>query len=176
LCKKFLSDYGIKLIQVPLDLPEPRTDDLQEIAKEKILFAYRQIKKPCIVLDSGFYIHSLNGFPKTFVNLALETIGINGILKLVNGKPRECEFRNCLGYLDNALSEPIYFKSNVKGKLSEIPQGEIRSHHWSKLHLIFIPKNENKTLAEMTPDEYTKWITGYVNSFAAKFAEWVSKR
>jgi len=68
-------------------LPEPRSDDLREIAKEKVLFAYKKIRKPCIVLDFGFYIHSLNGFPKAFVNFVLETIGIEDILKLVDGKP-----------------------------------------------------------------------------------------
>ena len=37
--KNILSKYGIKLTQVPLDLPEPRSDNLQKIVKEKILFA-----------------------------------------------------------------------------------------------------------------------------------------
>lgn len=83
-----LSKYGIEVVQVALDIPEPRSDDLREIAKEKVLFAYEQIQKPCIALDAGFYVHSLNGFPKAFVNFALETIGIEGILRLVEGKPR----------------------------------------------------------------------------------------
>jgi len=80
-----LSQSGIEVVHYPLELPEPRSDDLREIAKEKVLFAYKKIGKPCIVLDSGFYVHSLNGFPKKFVNFVLETIGIEGILKLVNG-------------------------------------------------------------------------------------------
>ena len=81
-----LSGYNIEVVQAELKLPEPRTDDLREIAREKVSFAYQQIKKPCIAIDTGFYIHSLNGFPKTFVNLALETIGVEGILRLVEGK------------------------------------------------------------------------------------------
>ena len=172
-----LSQYGIEVVHYPLELPEPRSDDLREIAKEKVLFAYEKIGKPCIALDSGFYVHSLNGFPKAFVNFVLETIGINGILQLVDGKPRDCEFRNCLAYLDDALSEPVYFESNVEGLLSDSSRGEMRDYYWSKLFLVFIPKDANKTLAEMTFDEYQDWRTQrYKDSFATKFAEWISHR
>jgi XTP/dITP diphosphohydrolase len=172
-----LSRYGIEIVQIPLDMPEPRSDDLQEIAREKVLFAYEQIQKPCIALDAGFYIDSLNGFPKTFVNLALETIGIDGILKLVEGKPKTCEFRNCLAYMDENLSEPVYFESRVSGELSENPRGVIEDYAWSELFLIFIPEGTNKTLAEMTFDEYQAWrAQRYQDSFATKFAQWISRR
>jgi len=172
-----LAKYGIKVIHFPLNLPEPRSDDLKEIAREKVLFAYEQIKKPCIALDSGFYIHSLNGFPKAFVNFALETIGIEGILRLIEGKPRGCEFRNCLAYFDNTLKEPVYFESKVEGKLSKFPRGKMREYYWSELFLIFIPKGESKTLAEMSFDEYQKWSARrYRDSFATRFGEWFSKK
>ena len=172
-----LSKYGIEVVHYPLELPEPRSDNLREIAKEKVLFAYEKIGKPCVVLDSGFYVHSLNGFPKAFVNFALETIGIEGILKLVDGKPRDCEFRNCLAYLDETLSEPAYFESNVDGLLSDFPRGEMRDYCWSKLFLVFVPRSANKTLAEMTFDEYQEWRNQrYKDSFATKFAEWISHR
>ncbi len=172
-----LTKYGVEVVHCPLELPEPRSDDLKKIAKEKVLFAYEKIGKPCIALDSGFYVHSLNGFPKAFVNFALETIGIDGILRLVDGKPRNCEFRNCLAYLDETLSEPAYFESNVEGLLSDFPRGEMRDYYWGKLFLVFIPKDANKTFAEMTFEEYQEWRNQrYKDSFATNFAEWISQR
>ena len=45
--------------------------------------AYRLVNKPCIALDCGFWIDELNGFPRAFVNFALNTIGIDGMLKLM---------------------------------------------------------------------------------------------
>lgn len=172
-----LLKYGIKVVHYPLDLPEPRTDDLKAIAKEKILFAYQKIKKPCIVIDSGFFVPALSGFPKTYVNFVLETIGIEGILKLVEKKKRECEFRNCLAYLDESLSEPVYFQSSIKGLLSNFPRGKIKEHHWSKLFLIFVPKGFKKTLAEMDDKEYKIWSNKiHKNSYLGKFGKWTSKR
>ena len=168
-----LSRYDIKVTHYPLGLPEPRSDDLKEIARDKVQFAYERIKKPCIALDSGFYIHSLKGFPKSFVNFSLDTIGIEGILRLVDGKPRDCEFRNCLAYLDQHLLDPLYFESSVEGDLSEEPRGVMKDYYWSELFLVFIPKNSNKTLAEMTFEEYRAWREErYRDSFASKFGEW----
>ncbi|MBL7160432.1 MAG: hypothetical protein ISS93_01105 [Candidatus Aenigmarchaeota archaeon] len=172
-----LKRYDIEVVQVHLDIPEPRSDDLQEIAKEKVLFAYDHIKKPAIAQDAGFYIHSCNGFPGAFVNLALNTIGIPGLLKLVDGEPRGCEFRNCLAYLDSSLKEPVYFESSVKGTLSEQPRGEKGEHFWSDLSFIFVPEGETKTLAEMGMDEYQEWREVRLrDSFSSKFAEWFSMR
>ena len=57
--KRRIEKYAIKIIQIPLKMPEPRSYDVEEIAKAKIEFAYKQIRKPVVVLDAGFYIPSL---------------------------------------------------------------------------------------------------------------------
>lgn len=171
-----LSKYGIEVVHVPIDLPEPRSDELRTIAKEKVLFAHETIKKPCIALDAGFYIHSLNGFPKAFVNFALETIGLEGILKLVEGKPRGCEFRNCIAYFDGSLSEPLYFESENNGVLAEAQRGVPRDYLWSPLGTIFIPSGRVKTLAEMTREDYLAWrLERDKVSAIVKLAEWLAK-
>ncbi len=189
-------NYDIRVIHSPLDLPEPGdallaggkeaiqqllslTHDktqLQEIAEGKVLAAYGQIQKPCIALDSGFYIHSLNGFPGAYVNVALtsEDCGIYGILKLISGKARECEFSNCLAYYDG--KEVMYFESAVGGILANAPRGEEKKRSWSVLAMIFIPEGETKTLAEMTDAEYEQWRNKRRDFFATKFAGWFSNR
>jgi XTP/dITP diphosphohydrolase len=169
-----LSSYHIGLLKFPIDLPEPRTDDVRKIARDKVLFAYNRIKKPCIALDAGFYIDALNGFPKAFVNFALETIKLEGILKLVEDKPRDCEFRQSLAYLDDKLSEPEYFESINRGKIAEEPRGLEQDYHWSELSLIFIPEGETKTLAEMNKEEYQAWRKRrQSHSYETKFKDWI---
>lgn len=171
--KRVLSQYGIKVIHVPKDLPEPRTDDLREIARQKVLAAYKEVRKPVVALDAGFYIHSLKGFPRAFVNFALKTIGIEGILKLTEDKPRECEFIECLAYYDGRPEEPLIFESSVRGTLTTEPRGRMKKRAWSKLFKIFIPEGEEKTLAQMTDKEYFEWSERHhKNSYATKFAKW----
>lgn len=173
--KRNLSCYKINVIHFPVDLPEPRTDDLGKIAKQKVLAAFKKIKKPVVALDAGFYIYSLKGFPKAFVNPILETIGIEGLLKLTEDKPRECEFRECLAYYDKNLPEPLVFESSVRGKLSAQPKERMKDYAWSKLFLIFIPEGKQKTLSQMTFEEYQRWSRQHhqsSSSYAVQFAKW----
>jgi XTP/dITP diphosphohydrolase len=174
---RIFSKYGIEAIQFPIKFPEPRTDDVKEIVKEKVLFAWQKIKKPCIALDAGFFIPSLNGFPKAFVNFALETIGIEGLLKLVEGKSRDCEFRESLAFFDHSLREPLTYWGVVKGRLAEAERGEKRDYFWSDLFYVFIPEGKEKTLAEMEPEEYFQWSQMLdKNSYLGEFAEWFLKK
>jgi XTP/dITP diphosphohydrolase len=174
---KTMSKYRINVIQIPLETPEPRSDDVAEIAKSKVLYAFEKIGKPCVALDAGFYIDSLNGFPKAFVNFALSTIGVEGILKLLNGKKRECEFRHCLAYMDNTLRKPMLFQSNVRGSLTRSKKGELKSFNWSALSQIFIPKSASKTLAQMSEKEYYSWRErSDSDKYEREFAEFVLDR
>jgi hypothetical protein len=47
-------EFGLKLSHAQMELPEPRSEDLKIIAKEKVLHAYRQLGRPCIAVDAGF--------------------------------------------------------------------------------------------------------------------------
>ena len=172
-----LQSLDIKVEQANIDLPEPRSYDVVEIAKHKVLYAYKKIKKPVVTLDSGFYIPSLNGFPRAFVNFALETIENWGILKLVKGLDRSCEFRECLAYLTPEMEEPEYFSFAIKGTLAEKERGTKKDYHWSTLALIFIPEGYDKTLAEMEKEEYIEWRReSHGNGAGKQFAKWLGNQ
>ena len=142
----------IKFTTYDFELNEPRSDDLKEIATAKVKQAYSIVKKPCIALDTGFYIDELNGFPRTFVNFTLETIGINGILKLMEGKEnRKCSFQECLAFHDG--KEIHYFYGHHDGILTKEVIGKDRKEKWSDLWYIFKPMYFDKTLAEMNEEE-----------------------
>ena len=148
--KRNLKDINFSIFEYELD--EPRSDDIEYISKAKVMEAYQIVKKPCISLDCGFWIDELQGFPKTFVNFALETIGIKGILKLMEGKEnRDCRFTECLSYFDgNKLHQ---FMGKHEGILSKEIIGIDTEKRWSDLWYIFIPKGYKKTLAQMTDEE-----------------------
>ncbi|OGI25150.1 MAG: hypothetical protein A3J76_03015 [Candidatus Moranbacteria bacterium RBG_13_45_13] len=175
--RRDLAGCGVEIVQILLDIPEPRSSDVREIALEKIAYAFRNLRKPVVVLDAGFYIHSLNGFPRAYVNFVLETIGLEGILTLAVGKSRECEFRQCLVFKDESMNEPVCFQSCIRGTLATESRGQIQAHHWSPLSLIFMPEGQSKTLAEMSRDEYNQWHwPGRKNSAAKLFTGYLKGR
>jgi len=166
---------NIKLSTIDFELDEPRSDDIQEIAKSKVIQAYEMVKKPCIALDTDFRIDELNGFPRAFVNFSLETIGIEGILKLMENKNnRACAFNECLAYHDGKKIH--YFYGKHPGQLSNEIQGIDRKEKWSDLWYVFIPKGFNKTLAQMNEQERDnrRTIDGSYSAME-KFAEWYQK-
>ncbi|MEM0201130.1 MAG: non-canonical purine NTP pyrophosphatase [Candidatus Micrarchaeaceae archaeon] len=175
--KRDFKKYSIDLEHISLSLPEIQSYNVDEIIGGKLSAAYKHVKKPCIVHDSGFFIPSLNGFPGALVHPILDKIDIDGILKLVDGKNRECYFYESIGYLDGIMKNPIFFSIKIKGSISEKPMGTKDKHHWSRLYEIFIPDKYNKTLAEMKKEKYIKWHDSYeINSYSARFAQWYKNR
>jgi len=148
--EKYFKD--LKITTYEYELSEPRSDDIKLIATAKVKEAYEVVKKPCMAMDADFYIDALNGFPKAFVNFALDTIGVDGILKLMEDKDnRKCCFRQCLAYYDG--KDILYFYGENKGTLSLEKRGCDNEEKWSDLWYVFIPKNCSKTLAEMSKKE-----------------------
>ncbi len=148
----------LTLRQWNYDVPEPRSGDVQEIGVAKVKYAYNILRNPVIASDVGFYIHALNGFPRAYVDFALETIKLEGILELLSIKSnRSCEFRECLAYMDASLHEPRVFFGFIPGSVALVPRGERKDHLWSELPKIFIPKGGRHTLAELTMDQYARW-------------------
>ena len=132
---------NLKFSTFNYELAEPRSDDIKEIATAKVEEAFAIVKKPCIALDTDFRIEELNGFPRAFVNFSLDTIGINGILKLMEGKEnRKCAFNECLAYHDG--KDIHYFYGKHPGNLSEEIQGLDRAEKWSDLWYIFKPQKD----------------------------------
>ena len=142
---------GAEVRGVPMDFDEPRSNDLTYIARKKAEQAKKWIESPFFVQDAGFYIPTLNGFPGSYVNFALKTIGVEGILKLMEGKEdRSCAFRQCLVYWDGQ-KESIFTCENP-GRIAEAYAGRDRSEQWSGLWHIFIPEGGERTLSEYTDE------------------------
>ena len=170
--QKYLKDVKFKVFEYDLD--EPRSDDIRYISKAKVMEAYELVKTPCISMDSGFFIEELDGFPRAYVNFALDTIGIDGILKLMEGKEnRKCKFTECLSYYDG---DNLYqFSGYDEGKLSTRVLGNDSNKKWSDLWYIYIPEGFDKTLAQMNDEErYARKEnkSEYTKSSLEEFAKW----
>lgn len=167
--QRTLKNVNLKIFEYELE--EPRSDDIKYISKYKVEQAYKIVNKPCISLDCGFWIDKLNGFPRAFVNFALETIGIQGILKLMEGKDnRKCRFTECLSYYDG--NELKQFMGYHEGFLSEKVLGKDTSDKWSELWYIYIPYGYDKTLAQMTEEERENRIRNKSVNSMEEFAKW----
>lgn len=154
--KKHFEDKLIDISYYNMNLKEPEINDIEYISKEKAKEAYAIIGHPVIVADSGFYIEDYPknpGYPGALVKRSGISKNIDGLLKMMeNVKNRNCYFLDCLTYYDG--EEFYQFLGKNEGILSKEKKGISKKEAKSNLWYVFIPKNCNKTLAEMTDLEF----------------------
>ena len=133
----------VRVEHVKLDLPEYRGDDVGEIARGKAKAAFEAVGGSLIVDDTGFYIRALKGFPGAYAAFVLDTIGMDGVLKLMEGQTdRGAYFETAVAYADD---EGIFvFKGRIEGEITFSPCGE-EGFGYDPIFSI-----GDKTLAEIT--------------------------
>lgn len=133
---------------VKFDILEVQSLDLEQVAREKALAAYRIVGKPFVVDDTGMAIAALNGLPGPFVAWFLDKLQPQGILDMIQGKAdRRAEVSTCIAYADDHGART--FLGTVQGTLAT----ELRGEAGFGYDPIFIPDGQTKTYAEMTPEE-----------------------
>ena len=139
--KKILDDFGIKLGFFKCQLEEIQSNSIQDIAKHKAKQAFKKCKKPIIVEDAGLFINSLKGFPGPYSSYVFQTIGNEGILKLLK-QNRKANFVSLISFQDKKNYES--FESKVTGFISK----NIIGDGWG-YDPIFIPSKFKKTFAQL---------------------------
>ena len=139
---------GFKLKKI--DIPEIQSLDLDEVITEKAKMAYQKIKKPVLVEDVSFEIEALNGLPGPFIKFFLQTLGTEGIIKLIGDRPTKTKVTAAVAIYDGAKLK--IFKGKVSGKLSKTSLGE----NGFGFDRIFIPKGYKKTFAQTSQAQKNK--------------------
>jgi len=140
---------GLALEPVQVDgLFEIQTPDLDEVVRHKARQAYSALQCPVMVEDSGLVFHAWNGLPGALVKWFEETVGCQGMLKMVTDfNDRSATAICCFAVYDGKNMQVA--RGEVKGTISDRIQGE-NGFGWD---VIFIPEGHEKTYGEMSPQE-----------------------
>jgi non-canonical purine NTP pyrophosphatase (RdgB/HAM1 family) len=85
----------VKLEQLKMDLTEIQSIDIGAISLFKAKQAYVELGKPVLVMDGGFYIDGLNGFPGAYTRDMVDTIPLETMVKIVSVLDvKTCHFKN----------------------------------------------------------------------------------
>ena len=141
--KQILEPLGIEIDNIKMDTIEIQADDVESIAKYSAKWASEQLKSDVLKNDSGLFVEALNGFPGPYTHYADDTLGENGLLKLLAGETnRRAYFKEVLAYCEYG-KEPITFIGITPGTIALEKSGE---YGWS-WDFVFIPDGYDKTLA-----------------------------
>ena len=152
--RMYLEPLGIEVDNIKMEIDEIQRDTCEEVVLHTVKEAYKEIKHPVLKNDSGLFIESLNGFPGVYTHYVEDTIGEDGILKLMDGiENRKAKFIEVYAYMEDEDNIKI-FTSVTKGSISNEKSG---IYGWS-YDYIFIPEGYDKTLGNYKDEErYKMW-------------------
>lgn len=140
--KQALKPLGFIIDNVKIETPEIQADDVSEVAAYSAKWACEKLGKAVLKNDSGLFVNALKGFPGVYTHYVEDTIGEDGLLKLMKDvEDRKAYFKESLAYCEPG-KEPIIFEGITKGKIDTKKSG---TYGWS-WDFIFIPDGEEKTL------------------------------
>tara|TARA_B100000900_G_scaffold53666_1_gene39783 strand:- start:472 stop:1044 length:573 start_codon:yes stop_codon:yes gene_type:complete len=156
--KKIFKKFDLKILSLS-DLnisDEPKEDGrtFEENAKIKSDYGFNKTGFPCFADDSGICIESLNWKPGVLSKRFLNNFKSNkacfeSIIKSTKKNNKQNAYFNTSISLTVKNNQNIIFNGKIDGKISEQPKGRFGFGY----DPIFIPKNYNKTLAELSAKE-----------------------
>lgn len=139
-----LSPLGMAVEHLDVDCDEIQADTLKEV----VLACMEQLKRDghrdFIVDDSGLFVPSLNDFPGVYSAYVMQTIGCQGMLRLIDGLDRRARFECCIGVCSDELGE--FTVTGVSpGRIIEEERGRAGFGY----DPIFAPDGQELTFAQM---------------------------
>ncbi len=166
--REALEPLGYTVENIKMDTPEIQADDVTEVAKFSAKWACEKLNKPVLKNDSGLFVETLKGFPGVYTHYVDDTIGEDGLLKLLEGETnRNAYFKEAIAYCKPGC-EPIVFEGITKGRIDTKKSG---TYGWS-WDFIFIPDGEEKTLGCFPDNE--RWKFWNLDSYK-KLVEFLEK-
>jgi XTP/dITP diphosphohydrolase len=168
--RKVLAEHNLATAKLRVDAIEIQDDSLENIARFSALDAVKNCKLPVFVEDAGLFIDALGGFPGPYSKYVFNTVGLEGILKLMEGvKNRDAYFMSVVAYSSPTDDEPTCFVGKIKGKIIS----ELKGTEGFGYDPIFVPNgSDGRTFAEMSTDE--KNVLSHRAQALRLFAEWYS--
>jgi len=147
--KRIAEEFGITLHQLPEDKLEDKEKTIEEVAYQNAERFAKETEYPIAVDDTGIFFKAYNNFPGANAKLVYNMIGYEGILKLMEGKPRDAEFATAVAYCE-PKKKPLVFE----GKMKVILTGSVhcKNRDVNIYERIFTTK-EGRRICDMSVEE-----------------------
>ena len=144
---------GVELMNVALDLSELQALDVAQVAAAKAAAAREVLdtpESPILVEDSGLVLGAWNGLPGAFTKWFLQSVGNEGLLKMLSPYGDRSARAVCAVALAAADGSVDVFVGEVEGSIAHEPKGS-GGFGWDP---IFVPEGDTQTYAELGPRKH----------------------
>ncbi|KAJ5540631.1 Inosine triphosphate pyrophosphatase [Penicillium pulvis] len=149
-----------------VDVPEIQ-GTIEEIAKEKARRASEAINGPALTEDTALEFHALKGLPGPYIKSFLESVGNEGLNKMLDGfEDRTAEAVCTFAFCRAPGTEPLIFQGRTRGTIVR-PRGPT-NFGWDPIF-----EYEGKTYAEM--DKEAKNVISHRYKALMKLQQWLAE-
>ncbi len=161
-----LKQYGIEHVMKNIELDEIG-NTLEEIAMNKAKEAYRKIRKPLIVDDTGIFFKAYRNFPGIHAKRIYLSIGFEGLLKLLKNRTKKACFKSIICYCDGKCR---IFSGELRGNIQNKIHFDKFSRERFPYDRIFIPDGFDKPISLMPLNKKIEF--SHRAKAVRKFARW----
>ncbi|MHA1959133.1 MAG: RdgB/HAM1 family non-canonical purine NTP pyrophosphatase [Candidatus Thorarchaeota archaeon] len=141
-------EFNLEFETSPLQKMEIRSDDVVAVAEAASRDAFEKLNRPVVVDDTGLFIQALNGFPRAYPAFILETLGLSGVLKVLEGiEDRTARFVTAVAYFDGNVMQT--FTGEMEGTITKAMAG-VGGFGYDP---IFTPEGHSRTYAQLSTEE-----------------------
>lgn len=168
---RVLQEFGIELEQRAIDYEENHDESVNAIAKGAAKKLAEQFGEPVMVDDTGIFFEAYDNFPGALPKFVFNSIGYDGIFKLLEGMDRTAYFLCCIGYCEPG-KEPMVFEGKLYGKITtEVHDPDMDILPYER---IFIANGYDRPMSQISREEKNK--IGHRGEAARKLGEYLSQR
>lgn len=143
-----LAPLGFEVVRSDADCDEIQADTLEEVVRGCLGQLRREGLEEIVIDDSGLFVHALGGFPGVYSSYALRTIGLDGILRLLERwDDRSAHFECCIGTSIGGEEFTVTGRSDGAIGLRAAGTGGFG------FDPIFVPSGYDRTFAEISISE-----------------------
>lgn len=170
--RRILGGLGVGVRMLPVSLAELQADSTSMIAGYKARSAEIVCDGPFFVEDDALEIASLNGFPGTYSSYVLETIGLDGVLRLLEGRGRQARFRASVWYRPGGPGARLQsLDVSAPGSIAS----EARGEGWG-YDPVFVPRGGQLTFAQMADKDSASHRGAAMRKLAERLLEPPARR
>jgi XTP/dITP diphosphohydrolase len=145
-----LEGLGVELTQDDRGYPEVQAEDLEAVAR----FAADQLRgeaeAPFVLEDAGLFVDALDGFPGVYSSYVHDTLGLEGLLDLLEGAAdRSARFESALALVEGDGTVRV-FEGICPGRITgEVLEGP----HGFGYDPVFMPESREEPFSRLPPEE-----------------------
>ncbi len=148
-----LGRLGIEVEHLEETYTEVQTDDLEQVVRRGVDELLDRGLDNFVIDDSGLFVEALNGFPGVFSAYTFETLGCEGVLKLMAGREQRNAFFECVVGSHIEGMGVIVARGRAPGEITS----EKRGGGGFGFDPIFCPEDHGETFAQLSMEEKNRF-------------------